>query len=155
MLTSANEKLIHAYLEIVATDDYEDFGTLLTDDCTFSLMPIGYTFKGRQDIMAFVETAGDRRTHDEQSKVVIRNWFTDGPYLCVEYDHTALVKALHFRMKVDGYCWVFHIRDGKFDTIREYINPSRLSISFFTVFVLRLLPLIARLKARRKRARST
>ncbi len=34
MPTSANEQLIHAYLEIVATDDYENFGTLLTDDCT-------------------------------------------------------------------------------------------------------------------------
>lgn len=31
MPTSANEQLIHAYLEIVATDDYENFGTLLTD----------------------------------------------------------------------------------------------------------------------------
>ncbi len=30
MPASANEQLIHAYLEIVATDDYEDFGTLLT-----------------------------------------------------------------------------------------------------------------------------
>jgi len=61
MPTSANEQLIHAYLEIVATDDYENFGTFLTDDCTFSLMPSGHTFSGRQDIMAFVELAGGNR----------------------------------------------------------------------------------------------
>ena len=150
MLTEANEKLIHTYLEVVATDNYENFGTLLTDDCTFSLMPIGHTFKGCNDVMAFVEIAGGSRTHDEQSKVVISNWFTDGHYLCIEYDHTAIVQALHYRFKIDGYCWVFHMRDGKFDAIREYINPSRLSMSFFMVFVLRLLPLVARLKARRK-----
>lgn len=150
MLTSTNERLIHAYLEIVATDDYKDFGTLLTDDCTFSLMPSGHTFKGRQAIMAFTEIAGGSRTHDKQSKVAIKNWFTDSHYLCVEYDHTAIVQALHYRVKIDGYCWVFHMRNGKFDEIREYINPSRLSMSFVTVFVLRLLPLVARLKAWRK-----
>jgi len=62
VISQANEALIQAYLEIVATDDYKDFGTLLTNDCTFSLMPIGYTFKGRQEVMAFAETAGNRRT---------------------------------------------------------------------------------------------
>ncbi len=51
MPTSANEQLIHAYLEIAATDDHENFGTFLTDDCTFSLMPSGHAFKGRKDIM--------------------------------------------------------------------------------------------------------
>ena len=51
MPTSVNEQLIHAYLKIVATGNYENFGTLLTDDCTFSLMPSGHTFKGRKDIM--------------------------------------------------------------------------------------------------------
>lgn len=96
MLTSTNEQLIHAYLEIVATDDYKDFGTLLTEDCTFSLMPSGHTFKGRQAIMAFTEIAGGSRTHDKQSKVAIKNWFTDSHYLCVEYDHTAIVQALHW-----------------------------------------------------------
>jgi len=150
MPTTANEKLIHAYLEIVTTDDYENFGTLLTDDCTFSLMPSGHTFRGHKNIMALVELAGGSRTHDKQSKVVIKNWFSDGHYLCVEYDHTAIVQALHYRVKIDGYCWVFHMCDGKFDELREYINPSRLSMSFVTVFVLRLLPLVARLKARRK-----
>ncbi len=150
MSTEDHSKLIQTYLEIVATDNYEHFGTLLTEDCTFSLMPIGHTFKGREEIMAFVGTAGGSRTHDEQSKVVIKNWFTDGKYLCVEYDHTAIVKRLHYRAKIDGYCWVFHIRDSKFDAIREYINPSRLSMGFLTVFVLRLLPWVSRWKARSK-----
>jgi hypothetical protein len=48
---------------------------------------------------------------------------------------------------IDGYCLVFHIRDGKFDAIREYINPSNLVTSLLVVLLLRLLPVIA---ARRK-----
>jgi ketosteroid isomerase-like protein len=156
-ISQANEALIQAYLEIVASDDYKDFGTLLTDNCTFSLMPIGYTFQGRQEVMAFVETAGNRRRHDEQSKVVIRNWFTDGDSLCVEYEHALIINALHLRSKIDGYCLVFHFREGKFDAVREYINPSRLPWVFFTVIVLRLFPLIVRRKARHRgsRARSS
>ncbi len=154
MLTETNEKLIHTYLEIVRTDNYSDFGALLADDCTFSLMPIGYTFKGRQDIMDFVETAGNRRQHDQESMVVISNWFTDGRFLCVEYDHTAIVKALHLRIKIDGYCWVFHIQDGKFDAIREYINPSHLPMGFIMAIVLRFVPLLARRNARGTKTRS-
>ncbi|HEX6552113.1 MAG TPA: nuclear transport factor 2 family protein [Ktedonobacteraceae bacterium] len=155
VISQANEELIQAYLKIVATDDYQDFGTLLTDDCTFSLMPIGYTFQGRQEVMTFVETAGNRRRHDDQSKVVIRNWFTDGDSLCVEYEHSLIINVLHIRSKIDGYCLVFHFREGKFDAVREYINPSRLPWVFFTVIVLRLFPLIVRWKARRSGVKST
>jgi len=155
VISQSNEALIQAYLQIVATDDYQNFGTLLTDDCTFSLMPIGYTFRGREEVMAFAETAGNRRRHDDQSKVVISQWFTDGDSLCVEYEHSFMMKALHVRSKIDGYCLVFHMRDGKFDAVREYINPSRLTWVFFTVIVLRLFPLIARWKARRRGLKRT
>ena len=77
MLSQDQEQLIQTYLEIVATDNYERFGTLLTEDCTFTLMPIGHTFKGREAITAFVRTAGGRRSHNEQSRVLIKNRFTD------------------------------------------------------------------------------
>ena len=155
VISQANEALIQAYLQIVATDDYQDFGSLLTDDCTFSLMPIGHTFRVRQEVMAFAETAGNRRRHDDQSKVVISQWFTDGDSLCVEYEHGFILKALHLRSKVDGYCLVFHMREGKFDAMREYINPSRLPWVFYTVIVLRLFPLIVRRKVRCRGARRT
>ncbi len=145
-----DQQLIQTYLEIVATDNYEGFTSLLTDDCIFSLMPIGYTVRGRQEIANFVEMAGNSRRHDAQAQVRISNWFTDGQQLCVEYDHTAIVKALQIRMKIDGYCWVFRIRDGKFDAIREYINPSHLSMSLLTIILLRFLPLLIGWRIRRK-----
>ena len=149
MLTPVNEKLIHRYLEIVSNDDYEDFGKLLTDDCTFTLMPSGRTFKGRQEITAFTLLAGGSRTHTKRSKVVIKNWFTDGQYLCVEYDHTAIIQALHLRITIDGYCYVFHMRDGKFDAIREYINPSSFIMNFCLICALKLVPFLAKAKLRR------
>ncbi|MGO8966948.1 MAG: hypothetical protein ACLQGN_25915 [Mycobacterium sp.] len=61
--------LIERYLAIVVNDDYERFGELLTDDCSFTLMPIGHTWRGRDNVMSAVMAAGSRRTHDNRSKV--------------------------------------------------------------------------------------
>lgn len=149
VLTKMNEELVKSYLQLVAADDYRDFGALITDDCQFTLMPIGHTFRGRQDVMAFVQTAGGSRAHDQSSKVTITNWFGDDDYVCVEYVHRFLIfpKPLQFMGMIDGYWLVFHIRDGKFDVIREYINPSNVVTGLLVMLLLRLLPLIA---ARRK-----
>ena len=50
-------------------------------------------------------------------------------------------------MTIDGYCIVFHMVDGKFDAIREYINPSSIVISVLTTFVLRILPFASRMRS--------
>lgn len=150
-MKAQTEKLINAYFAIVKSDDYAQFGDLITDDCKFSLMPIGHTFTGRKDVMEFVLASGGVRKHDKQSPIKIKNWFTDDEYFCVEYDHYAIVKAFHSRIHIDGYCMVFHMRDGKFDEIREYINPSGKTMSFMTTYVLRILPFAAKMKARRKK----
>jgi ketosteroid isomerase-like protein len=138
--------LFERYLTIVANDDYERFGELLTDDCSFTLMPIGHTWRGRDNVMSAVMAAGSRRTQDSRSKVNITNWFTNNEYLVVEYEHAALVGGV--RVKIDGYCWVFHIRDGHFDSMREYINPSNAGMSILLSLVLRAYPLLARRRAR-------
>jgi ketosteroid isomerase-like protein len=144
---SPSGDLIQRYLHIVQTDDYAGFGELLTDDCTLTLMPSGRTFIGRDQVMGFTELAGNSRTHDQRASVTIKNWFTDGRYLCVEYNHQAVIKRLGFRIKIDGYCWIFHIRDGRFDEMREYINPSRLSMGL-------LLPIVLKAVAFRTRSAS-
>jgi uncharacterized protein (TIGR02246 family) len=92
--------LIKRYLAIVANDDYERFGALLTDDCSFTLMPIGHTWSGRDNVMSAVMAAGRRRAHDSRSKVNITNWFNSDEYLVVEYAHDALVGGV--RVKIDG-----------------------------------------------------
>jgi hypothetical protein len=96
--------LIERYSTIVADDDYERFGELLTEDCSLTLMPIGHTWTGRDNVMSAVMAAGSRRTHDSQSKVKVTNWFASNEYLVVEYEHGALVGGV--RVNIDGYCWV-------------------------------------------------
>ncbi len=135
-------RLIDEYLRLVAADDYAGFGALLTDDCRFTLMPSGRTWTGRERVMQFVAAAGASRSHDEQSHVTITDWFSDGEHLVVEYEHRALV--LGRRLKIDGYCWVFHIRDERFDVIREYINPSSVVLGLAMPILLRLAPLLTR-----------
>ncbi len=88
--------------------------------------------------------------HDQSSKVTITDWFDDGDHVCVEYVHRFVIfpKSLRLDGMIDRYCLVFHIRDGKFDVIREYINPSNVVTSFLVLLLLRLLPLIATLQKR-------
>ncbi len=145
----AENPLIDAYFEMVASDDYRRFSELITDDCTFSLMPIGHTFRGRQEVMRFVTLTGDTRKHDRRSGITIQNWFTDGEFFCVEYQHSSILKLLKKRITIDGYCIIFHMRDGKFDAVREYINPSHLGVSFLTTCLLRVLPLVSKARASR------
>lgn len=148
--TRTNDELIDEYFEIVKSDAYEHFEDIITDDCTFALMPIGHTFTGRDDVMGFVMLAGGARKHDRRSDVRITNWFTTGEYLCVEYEHELIISLLHYRTKIDGYCLVFHMRDGQFDEIREYINPSGIAMGILTTYILRILPFAAKIKARRR-----
>src|SRR4051794_24259738 len=142
--------LIAEYFDIVKTDNYQRFGDIITDDCVFSLMPIGHTFKGRRDVMGFVLAAGGARRHDNKSHVEITNWFTAGDHFCVEYTHHLMVRPFGYRTKIDGYCMVFHMQGGKFDEIREYINPSGVVMSILTTYLLRLLPVAARIKMKRR-----
>ena len=58
-------RLIERYLAIVTDDDYERFGELLTDDCTFTLMPIGHAAPS-----AMVYESGHRMTFAVQSRFV-------------------------------------------------------------------------------------
>ena len=53
----------------------------------------------------------------------------------------SIVRIFKRRIRIDGYCTVFHMTGGKFDMIREYINPSSVAISILTTYVLRILPL--------------
>ena len=63
------------------------------------------------------------RTHDAKYKVEVRKCFADGENLCVEYFHGAIVTR--FRIKVvENVCLVCHIRDGRFDSIHEYVDTS-------------------------------
>lgn len=88
--------------------------------------------------------AGRTRRHDERSHVEITNWFTDGEQLCVEYRHKLILGRLGLRVTIDGYCLIFHMRDGRFDAIRDYINPHNIAVGLLMYILLPLLPYVSR-----------
>ena len=144
MTSSANEQLIEAYFRMVKEDDYAGVGSIVTDDATWTIMPIGYTWTGRRAIESMAVAAGRSRRHDQRSHIEIKNWFTDGEHVCVEYKHKLIVRGLGLRLTADGYCLVFHVRDGRFDAIREYINPPHIAAGLMLYALLPLLPYLSR-----------
>jgi len=144
MTSTANEQLIEAYFRMVKEDDYAGVGSIVTDDATWTIMPIGYTWTGRRAIESMAVAAGRSRRHDQRSHIEIKNWFTDGEHVCVEYKHKLIVRGLGLRLTADGYCLVFHVRDGRFDAIREYINPPHIAAGLILYALLPLLPYLSR-----------
>ena len=65
MPPTANEQLIEAYFHIVEQDDYAGVGAILTDDATWTIMPIGHTWTGRRAVESMAMAAGRSRRHDE------------------------------------------------------------------------------------------
>jgi ketosteroid isomerase-like protein len=149
MRPTANEQLIEAYFRTVEEDDYAGLGSILTDDATWTIVPVGYTWTGRRAIESMAMAAGRTRRHDQRSNIEIKNWFTDGEHLCVEYKHRLIVGRLGLRLAVDGYCLVFHMRDGRFDAIREYINPPNIAAGLMMYVLLPLLPYLSRRRLKR------
>jgi ketosteroid isomerase-like protein len=141
MIDKANENLIQQYLDIAvnAPEDLDRFSELLSEDCVWYITPPGMAFTGKEQVMAFSKMAMGSRGHDAQYKIEIRHWFTDGENFCVEYDHGAIITR--FRIGVnETVCLVCHMREGKFDRVREYVDTSR---SLLVGLGLRLLPLMA------------
>jgi len=104
---------------------------LIADDCVWVMEPGGSEYHGSEEIRPFVETAMSGRRHDATHKVEVLNWFTDGENLCVEYTHGARLTGRSFagmrgsvKTGVARYCITYHIRDGRFDRVHEYINAT-------------------------------
>ena len=150
MASNKTEQLIQAYFRMVEEDDYAGVGSVLTEDATWTVVPIGYTWTGRRAVESMAAAAGRTRRHDERSHVEITNWFTDGEQLCVEYKHKLILGRLGLRVTIDGYCFIFHMRDGRFDAIREYINPPNFAVGLLMYSLLPLLPYLSR----KRRART-
>lgn len=149
-LSPANEALIQDYLEIATvTDDMDRFSQLIADDCVWVMMPTGHAFKGFEQVSSLAKTAGGTRAHDEEYRVKIRNWFTDGEHFCVEYHHGALIKRLRIQGTIN-ICLVCHMREGKFDRIHEYVHAHGIFFKLIMNLGLRVLPLLVKRKSSKK-----
>ncbi len=132
-LSMENETLIQDYLDLAAHDseNLERTMGLLSDDCTWVMEPTGDIFRGKAELRSFVRTAMGGRTYQSGYQVEITGWFTDGENLCVEYTHGAVLSGAFLagfkpaiKPGITRYCLTFHMRDGKFDQVHEYINAT-------------------------------
>jgi hypothetical protein len=132
-LTEANQALIREYLDIVEHDseNLERTMRLFADDILFELEPTGDVYRGKQAMQAFVNVAMSGRTHASQYSIKVTNWFTDGEQLCIEYTHGGILTGVYsagiqasFKQGVARYCITYHMRDGKFDRMHEFIQAT-------------------------------
>ncbi len=133
VLSKENELLVQAYLDLAAHDseNLNRMLSLLTDDCVWVMEPTGDTFQGKEELRSFISTAMGSRSHQDGYQVEIGSWFTDGESLCVEYTHGAVLSGAYsgglkpaIKPGSLRYCLTFHMRQGKFDQVHEYVNPT-------------------------------
>ena len=139
MTNEANDRLVKELLDIVANDTQNLQRTLkcLSDDCVWVMEPGGTEYRGIREIEAFIGIAMSSRTHDNSKhRIEITNWFANNENLCVEYTHGAILTGkftagLRGKIKtgVTRYCITYHMHDGKFDRVHEYINATYWSLN--------------------------
>lgn len=145
-LSSANEALIHTYLDIATnTDDMDHFSQLIAQDCVWVMMPTGHAFAGYAQVSTLAKLAGGTRRHNDEYKVKILNWWTDGEQFCVEYQHGALIHRLSIRGKIN-ICLICHMREGQFDRIHEYVHAHGFLFKLVMSVGLRVLPVLVQRK---------
>lgn len=146
-LNPANEALIQAYLDIATnTDDMNHFSQLIAQDCVWVMMPTGHAFTGYSQVSTLAKLAGGTRRHNDEYKVEILNWWTDGEQFCVEYHHGAILQRLPIKGTIN-ICLVCHMREGQFDRVHEYVHAHGFWFKLVMSLGLRALPQLVRRKA--------
>jgi SnoaL-like domain len=144
----ASDALVAELLDLMVNDseNLERTMDLLTDDAVWVLEPGGIEYHGAREIRTFVRIAMAGRTHDQSNRIEITNWFADDENLCVEYGHGAVTTGSYtagmrvtLTAKSTRYCITYHIRDGQFDRVHEYINGTSWWLNLLTPVGLGLL----------------
>jgi hypothetical protein len=141
---SAYKILIEELLDVMTNDseNFERTMKLFTDDCVWVMESGGTEYHGIIEIKTFVKTAMSLRTHDKDKNTTeVTNCFSSGENVCIEYSHGMIGTESITRMLTTGfkgkipkgitrYCMTYHIRDGKFDRVHEYINTTSWWLNF-------------------------
>lgn len=148
MLTPSNKALVEDLLDLMENDseNLERTMEMLTPDCTWVIEPGMTEYHGTEELRSLVGLAMSGRTHDETHKIEVVNCFADNENICVEYTHSAritgkMTAGIRASLKPGAarYCITYHIRDGKFDRVHEYINSPSLWLSFLLPIALKYL----------------
>jgi hypothetical protein len=144
----ADDALIAEMLDLIVNDseNLERTMNLLTDDAVWVLEPGGIEYHGAREMRTFVRIAMAGRSHDPNHRIEITNWFANDENLRVEYGHGAVTTGsytagIRVRMKAESsrFCITYHIRDGKFDRVHEYINGTSWWLNLLSPVALGLL----------------
>src|SRR5215831_11163557 len=150
MSSSANEVLIQEFIDAMRADDKAHVLRLISDNCTWLVVPWGYTARGYEEVAAFLGVAQTTRTHETATgqHIEINGWFTDGEHLCVEITNIASFSWLKSVKAAQRICLVLHMRNGTVDRVHEYFKaPFPISL------IIRLVPLVARMRLSRQKRR--
>jgi hypothetical protein len=140
-----NSKLIEDLLDLMENDseNLERTMSYLADDCVWVMEPGGTEYHGKREIREFVDIAMGGRIHDETHKTKITNWFASKENICVEYTHGVkstgtFTVGLKIGVKtgISRYCITYHMRNGKFDRVHEYINATSFWYNLFLPLLL-------------------
>lgn len=132
----------HAQMEAVHRGDWDAVPAYFAPDCTWTLMPPGTTFRGRDQIVAFMR--GGFGASAERAEPDVRNEFATDDRGVFEYTSRGVIDAQraakfaaqlniaapgaedlagrlegqHFEVQV---CFVYHVNaDGLIDQVNEY-----------------------------------
>lgn len=143
-----NQALMKELFDLMVNDSENLERTLgiLTDDCVWVIEPGATEYHGTMELRAFIGISMSGRTHDEAHKIDVVNWFADEENVCIEYTHSAratgkMTAGIKGTLKpgMARYCMTYHIRDGKFDRVHEYINSPSVWLSFLLPILLKYL----------------
>jgi hypothetical protein len=150
MSSRTNDALVKEFIGAMRADDKEHVLRLISDDCAWLVVPWGYTACGYEEVATFLGVAQTTRTHEaaKGQHIEIDGWFTDGEHLCVEITNIASFPWFKSVKAAQRICLVLHIKNGRFDTVHEYFKaPFPISL------IIRLVPLVTRIRLRRQKSR--
>jgi steroid delta-isomerase-like uncharacterized protein len=124
-----NLALMHRYFDLLFSKDLEAMLELIDDHIEWLVVPTGTVISGKEMFAAGAQQHWGA-TPDRVKKLV--NLFADENYACMEYitggtltgrvDFGSVAippTGLKYELQV---CFVFHVKDGKIDRVREYFD---------------------------------
>ncbi len=133
MPSASTEPILRALTEIMTRGESPaSVLRYLADDCTWSLEPGGTTYRGIDEISAFISVAVSMAASRDPKKagVTITKSFADDDGFCLEYFHDfsfsiPLVGWLgQSKPLVMKHCNTYEVRDGKIASVHEYAGSS-------------------------------
>jgi ketosteroid isomerase-like protein len=130
------EQTWHAQMEAVRRGDWDVMPGYFAPDCTWTLMPPGTAFRGRAEIVRFMQ--GGFGASAEREEPDVRNEFAADEWGVLEYTSRGVIDAAKLGVTGSGgedlagqllagrqfevpVCFVYHVNaDGLIDRVNEY-----------------------------------